>query len=96
MNYLARQGLAVEPGLLVIPNKHHFFYDMEDMKGVKTIINLMRLNHVREVRDFVRKISELVQYQQISLDVLLTTKLKNGHLIKPGTPRASPGNDRDI
>jgi len=63
LNYLERLGLVVEPGLLVIPYKHHFFYDMEDLKGVKTIVNLTQLNHVREVRDFVRKISELIHYQ---------------------------------
>ena len=63
LNYLARLGLVAEPGLLVIPDKHHYFYDMEDLKGVKTIVNLMQLNHVREVRGFVRKISELLHYQ---------------------------------
>ena len=36
---------------------------MEDLKGVKTVINLRQLNHVREVRGFVRKISELLHYQ---------------------------------
>lgn len=63
LNYLAHLGPAVEPGLLVIPYKHHYFYDIEDLKGVKTIVNLTQLNHVREVRDFVRKISELLHYQ---------------------------------
>jgi len=56
-------GLVVEPGLLVIPYKHQYFYDMEDLKGVKTIVNLTQLNHVREVRGFVQKISELLHYQ---------------------------------
>ena len=59
----ARLGLVAEPGFLVIPYKHHFFYVKEDLKGVKTLINLRQLNHVREVRGFVRKISELLQYQ---------------------------------
>jgi hypothetical protein len=63
LNYLAHMGLVVGSGLLVIPYKHHYFYDFEDLKGVKTIVNLMKLNHVREVRGFIRKLSELLHHQ---------------------------------
>lgn len=61
--FLAGLDPAVESGLLVIPRKNHYFYDSEEMKRVKTLVNLMKLNNVRELKGFVRKLSELLPRQ---------------------------------
>jgi hypothetical protein len=92
-DYIARMGLVIEPGLLVIPYKHHYFYDREDLKGVKTIINIMQLNHVREVRDFVRKISELAQYQANFIGCFADNKTQKRSSDKRGE---HPGNNPEM
>lgn len=77
-NYLDRMGLVNESGILVIPSNHHFFYDAEDLKGVKTIINLKQLNHVREIRDFLKKVSELLPHKSNFVGCFIDNNSQNG------------------
>jgi len=63
LNYIAGLGHGAESGLLVLPHRNHYFYDFEELKRVRTIVNLMKLNHVRDLRGFIRKLSELLHYQ---------------------------------
>ena len=58
--YLVTLGVSDTSGLLVIPSTRHYFYDADDLKGVKTILNLKQLNHVREVKGFLQNISYLL------------------------------------
>jgi len=60
IDYLDRMGLIKESGMLVIPSSRHYFYDAEDMKGIRTVITLRQLNHIREIRDFLKQIKELL------------------------------------
>jgi len=77
LNYLASMGLVDESGLLVLPHRNHYFYDFEELKRVKTIVNLMKLNHVRELRGFVRKLSELLHYQANFVGCFVDNKTQN-------------------
>jgi len=58
--FLNKLGIASERQMLVIPASRHFFYDAEDMKGISTIVNLKQLNHIREVRNFLKTIVQLL------------------------------------
>ncbi|MBK7732237.1 MAG: hypothetical protein IPI37_05655 [Bacteroidales bacterium] len=60
IDYLDRKGLVKGSGMLVIPSSRHYFYDAEDMKGIRTVINLRQLNYIREIRDFLRQITGLL------------------------------------
>jgi len=60
MKYLEGLGPVNETSMLVIPSSQHFFYDTEDMKGVKTVVNLKQLNYVREIRDFLHNVSKML------------------------------------
>lgn len=60
IDYLDRMGLVKESGMLVIPSSRHYFYDAEDMKGIRTVINLRQLNYIREIRDFLKQITGLL------------------------------------
>ncbi len=60
IDYLDRMGLVKESGMLVIPSSRHYFYDADDMKGIRTVITLRQLNYIREIRDFLRQITGLL------------------------------------
>ena len=49
ITYLNRMGLVGEAQILVIPSTRHYFYDAEDLRGIKTVVNLKQLNYVREI-----------------------------------------------
>jgi hypothetical protein len=71
-------GLASAPDLLVIPSTRHYFYDAEDMKGIKTVVNLRQLNHVREVRDFLRTIVDLLPVRSNFVGCFVDNRVQNG------------------
>ena len=60
IDYLDRMDLIKESGMLVIPSSRHYFYDAEDMKGIRTVITLRQLNYIREIRDFLKQITSLL------------------------------------
>jgi hypothetical protein len=84
ISYLDEKGLVNDPSILVIPSTRHYFYEADDMKGVKTIVNLKPLNHVREIRDFLRKVSELLPNGSSFVGCFTDNSLQNGFSDKYG------------
>jgi len=84
ISYLDDKGLVNDPSILVIPSTRHYFYEADDMKGVKTIVNLKPLNHVREIRDFLRKVSELLPHESSFVGCFTDNSLQNGFSDKYG------------
>jgi hypothetical protein len=78
ITYLDRMGLVGESQILVIPSTHHYFYAAEDLSGIKTIINLKQLNYIREIRDFLRKISEMLPQNSSFVGCFIDNKSQNG------------------
>lgn len=52
-NYLKRHSLANEEKLLVLSSRFHYYYDYEELKEVKTLINLKKLNLIKHLDDFL-------------------------------------------
>jgi hypothetical protein len=59
-NYLSWFGLVNEPDLLVLSSKHHYFYDCEDFKGVRTLINLKKLNLIKHLDSFIHIVNNVI------------------------------------
>ena len=59
-NYLNWQGLDQDPNLLILPSKNHYFYDVEELKGVTTLINLRKLNLMKRPGSFLNSIYGLL------------------------------------
>jgi len=53
LEYLRELDLADEPNLLVLSSRHHFFYDQNDLKGVKVLINLKKLNQIKHLDSYI-------------------------------------------
>ena len=78
ISYLDGMGLINEASILVIPSTRHFFYDSEDMKGVKTIVNLKPLNYMRELRGFLCRLSEMLPDDSAFVGCFTDNKAQNG------------------
>ena len=84
-NYLSQLGLTLESSLLVIPSNRHFFYDKDDLKGVRTVINLRQLNHIREMREFISAIAGLMANKSSFIGCFVDNKSQNGFSDKYST-----------
>ena len=56
-NYLKCHGLANEDKLLVLSSNLHYYYDYEELREVKTLINLKKLNLVKHLDEFLYTLS---------------------------------------
>jgi hypothetical protein len=52
-NYLKDLGLSRENNLVVLSSRHHYFYDEVEMKNVRTLINLRKLNLIKYLDEFL-------------------------------------------
>lgn len=58
--YLKLIGLAKEPNLMVLSSMHHYYYDYNDLKGIRTLINLKRLNKVKHLESFFHTLCRIL------------------------------------
>jgi len=52
-HYLKDLGLSRENNLVVLSSRHHYFYDEVEMKNVRTLINLRKLNLIKYLDEFL-------------------------------------------
>jgi len=55
-HYIDWLGLAKDPNLMILSSLHHYYYDFNDLTGVKTLINLKMLNHINHIDNFLSNI----------------------------------------
>jgi len=56
LNYLNWHGLADEDNLIVLSSKLHYYYDYSELKEVKILINLKKLNLIKHLDNFLQSI----------------------------------------
>lgn len=59
-SYLRKIGLSREPNLMVLSSKHHYYYDENDLKEIRTLVNLKRLNLVRHPETFLNNLARIL------------------------------------
>jgi hypothetical protein len=84
IDYLDRMDLIKESGMLVIPSSRHYFYDAEDMKGIRTVITLRQLNYIREIRDFLKQITSLIPLNSNFIGCFVDSKSQSSSSEKYG------------
>jgi len=59
-SYLKELGLDRENNLVVLSSRHHYFYDEEELKKIKTLINLKKLNQIKYLDVFLATLSQVL------------------------------------
>jgi hypothetical protein len=52
-DYLKKLGLSRENNLVVLSSRYHYFYDEDELKNVRTLINLKKLNLIKYLDEFL-------------------------------------------
>lgn len=58
--YLQKIHLAGDPNMIVLSSSNHYYYEVEDLKNVKTLVNVKQLNHITQVREFLENIFSIL------------------------------------
>jgi len=58
--YIDNLGLLKESDLLVLSSKHHYYYDEKELKHVRTLVNLKKLNHIKYLDLFLKTLVRIL------------------------------------
>jgi len=81
-NYIDWLGLAKDPDLLVLSSMHHYYYDVDDLKNIKTVVNLMPLNHIKQIKGFFHSIYHLIPHKCYLVGCFADHKKHYGYIFK--------------
>lgn len=78
LNYIEWLGLDKDPNLVVLSSVHHYYYDVEEMKNVKTVVNLIRLNQIKDIRNFFHSVFHIQTPKSNFIGYFIDSKKENG------------------
>jgi len=58
--YIKHLGLSRDNNLVVLSSRHHYFYDENEMKRVKTLVNLRKLNLIKYLDKFLYSLVQIL------------------------------------
>lgn len=59
-DYIEWLGLSYEPDTLVLSPDSHYYYDNEELKDVRVLVNLKQLNHIKDLKDFLYTVNQTI------------------------------------
>lgn len=94
-DYVKLLGLEKDPNLIALSSLHHYYYDAEDLREVKTVVNLKQLNQIKKVRDFLQSINLVLSHESYFIGSFTDRKSLNRLFINslPGQIRKSANDE---
>ena len=77
-HYITWLGLSKDPNLMILSSIHHYYYDFNDLKGVKTLINLKKLNQINHVDTFLNNVIRVLPPKAKFVGCFLDNKIRSG------------------
>ncbi|MDY0084126.1 MAG: hypothetical protein RBR74_13160 [Ignavibacteriaceae bacterium] len=59
-HYVNWLGLDKGPNLMVLSSLHHYYYDHNDLREIRTLINLKKLNHIKHLDSFLHTLYRIL------------------------------------
>jgi hypothetical protein len=81
-NYVEWLGLDKDPNLVVLSSLHHYYFDEEEMKNVKTVINLKELNYIKDLKSFFHSVFHNLTTKTYFIGCFTDNKKQNGFALK--------------
>ena len=77
-HYIEWLGLAGDPKLVILSSIHHYYYDAEEMKHVRTVVNLKELNHVKDIDGFLNSMFLILPPKCYLIGCFVDNKKRSG------------------
>ena len=62
-NYLDWLGLVRKHDLLILASSHHYYFEIEDLKNIKTVVTLKKLNNIESPKEFLKEIYNILPHK---------------------------------
>ena len=62
-NYLDWLGLVRKHDLLILAASHHYYFEIEDLKNIKTVVTLKKLNNIESPKEFLKEIYNILPHK---------------------------------
>lgn len=96
-SYLDWLGLAKSPDLIVLSSMHHYYYNTEDLSDIQTVVNLVPLNQVRNIKGFFHSIYHLIPHKCYFIGCFKDQKTQYRNLfVRNSFDKSSASTDRGI
>jgi hypothetical protein len=82
ISYIHVRGLGKDPNVIFLSSQHHYYYDAEEMKNVKTVINLKELNQIKQLKSFLHSIFHILPQKSNFMGCFVDNKKVNGFELK--------------
>jgi hypothetical protein len=82
VNYIEWLGFSKDPNLVVLSSLHHYYYDDEEMKSVRTVVNLIELNQIKQVASFINSIFHLLPSKSYFIGCFIDNQKNNRFSLK--------------
>jgi hypothetical protein len=80
--YFKDQGFSKVRNLVFLSSVRHYYYDAEEMKNVKIVINLKELNQIKDVKSFLHSIHNILPHKSIFMGCFVDNNKVNGYEIR--------------
>jgi hypothetical protein len=77
-HYINWLGLGKDPNLMILSSIHHYYYDFNDLKGVKTLINLKKLNEISHIDTFLSNVFRVLPSKASFVGCFKDNKIRGG------------------
>jgi hypothetical protein len=77
-HYISWLGLGKDPNLMILSSIHHYYYDFNELKGVRTLINLKPLNQINHIDNFLNNVYRVLPQKANFVGCFKDNKMHSG------------------
>jgi hypothetical protein len=81
-HYIEWLGLSRDPKLVILSSVHHYYYDAEEMKNVKTVVNLKELNQIKDLDNFLNSMFIILPPRSYLIGCFIDNKKQSAYSFK--------------
>jgi hypothetical protein len=82
VKYIQALGLDKDPDLIFLSSQHYYFYDAEEMKNVKTVVNLKEINQIKQIKSFLHSIFHILPRRSNLIGCFVDNEKVNGYALR--------------
>ncbi len=77
-HYINWLGRGKDPNLMILSSIHHYYYDFNDLRGIKTLINIKKLNEINRLDTFLSNVYRVLPPKASFIGCFKDNKIRGG------------------